>query len=302
MTTGAVHERIDSLAGTVAVPGSKGRLGVIANGGQIPINVARAAQKQGYDVFVAGIKEFADKGIEQFPHAYVHLGHLGRLIATLKRENCRKIVIIGSLTRPNLWAQKFDRGFFLNLPRLIRMVKGGDDSVMRKVAAFFEVHGFEVLAAHEVAPELLAPEGQLASVAPKPEAMDDIRFGFRVVRTLGALDVGQAAAVSRSLVLAVEAAEGTDAMIRRCAGLGSGRKGKKLGVLVKAPKPGQYLRLDMPTIGPRTVELAAEAGLEGIAVAAGSVLIAELGKVVEKADELGLFLYGAPVSMVEEAG
>ena len=130
--------------------------------------------------------------------------------------------------------------------------------------------------------------------------MEDIRLGFRVARALGSFDIGQGAVVARQYVLAVEAAEGTDSMLRRCRDLNNwGFKSRK-GVLVKAPKPGQDLRLDMPVIGPRTIELASEAGLAGIAVAAGAVLLADQQELVEKADRFGLFLYGASSPEVME--
>jgi UDP-2,3-diacylglucosamine hydrolase len=165
--------------------------------------------------------------------------------------------------------------------------------VLRGVARFFEAHGFEVLAAHEVAPRLLAPAGSFSKLRPDPQDLDDIALGFRVTHALGLFDIGQAAIVARNYVLAVEAAEGTDAMLRRCRDLNRWGFGARKGVLVKGPKPSQDLRLDLPAIGPNTVELAAEAGLAGIAVEAGSVLVAELEELVEKADKAGLFLYGA---------
>ncbi len=172
--------------------------------------------------------------------------------------------------------------------------------MLRRVARFFEAQGFEVAGVHEVARRLLAPPGAFSSKSPDAAALDDIRLGFRVARALGSLDIGQGAVVARQYVLAVEAAEGTDAMLRRCRELNNwGFKSRK-GVLVKAPKPGQDLRLDMPVIGPRTVEFAAEVGLAGIAVAAGAVLLAEQQELVEKADKLGLFLYGASSAEVME--
>ena len=164
--------------------------------------------------------------------------------------------------------------------------------VLRGVARIFEMRGFEVVAAHEVAPRLLAPAGVFSAAAPDADALKDIVLGFKVARALGAFDIGQAAVVAHQYVLAVEAAEGTDAMLRRCRDLNSRRFKARKGVLVKAPKPGQDLRFDLPAIGPRTVELAADAGLAGVAVAAGGVPArAEQQELVEKADRLGLFLY-----------
>ena len=146
-----------------------------------------------------------------------------------------------------------------------------------------------------MAPELLAGEGTLGAKSPSPEDRADIETGFRVVAALGRLDVGQAAVVVKGRVLAVEAAEGTDAMIARCAELRKGASARRrglAGVLVKAPKPGQEERVDLPTIGPDTVESAARARLAGIAVAAGRVLIADRAATFAAADRHGLFLFG----------
>ena len=269
------------------------RIGIIAGGGSLPLAVAKAAQEGGYSPFIVGLAGNASAEIEGFPHAYAGIGQVGLTLRTLRREGCTRIVLVGSLRRPNLFQLKLDAGFFRHLPQILRFFKGGDDTVLRRVARFFEGQGFEVLAVHEVAPRLLAPAGAFSAAVPDAATLDDLRLGFKVARALGSFDIGQGAVVARQYVLAVEAAEGTDAMLRRCRDLNNwGYKSRK-GVLVKAPKPGQDLRLDMPVIGPRTVELASDAGLAGIAVAAGAVLLAEQQELVEKADKLGLFLYGA---------
>jgi DUF1009 family protein len=276
-----------------AVDAACSRIGIVAGGGSLPLAVAEAAEKSGCRPFIVGLKGNASAGIERFPHAYAGIGQIGLVLRTLRREGCKRIVFVGSLRRPNLFRLKLDMGFFLHLPQLLRLFKGGDDTVLRGVARFFEGCGFEVVAAHEIAPRLLAPAGAFSAKSPDAEALDDIKLGFKVARALGVFDIGQGAVVARQYVLAVEAAEGTDAMLRRCRDLNNwGFKARK-GALVKTPKPGQDLRLDLPAIGPRTVELAAEAGLAGIAVAAGAVLLAEQQELVEKADKLGLFLYGA---------
>ncbi len=276
-----------------ASQGSASRLGIIAGGGSLPLAVAAAAEESGYSPFIIGLSGNASGEIERFPHVYAGIGQVGLTLRTLRREGCKRVVFAGSLRRPNLFRLKVDAGFFRHLPQLLRLFKGGDDTVLRGVARFFESRGFEVLAVHEVAPRLLAPAGAFSAAAPDAGALDDIKLGFQVARALGSFDIGQGAVVARRYVLAVEAAEGTDAMLRRCRDLNSwGFKARK-GVLVKTPKPGQDLRLDLPAIGPRTVELASEAGLAGIAVAAGAVLLLEQQELVEKADRLGLFLYGA---------
>jgi DUF1009 family protein len=174
--------------------------------------------------------------------------------------------------------------------------------VLSSVVRFLEGKGYRVYGAGEVAPELLAAEGNLGAKAPSPDDRADIETGFRVVSALGRLDVGQAAVVVKGRVLAVEAAEGTDAMLVRCAELRKGGRRRGLaGVLVKAPKPGQEERVDLPTIGPDTVEMAAQAGLAGIAVAAGRVLIADRDATIAAAGQHGLFLVGQKLASDQDA-
>lgn len=241
----------------------------------------------------------ADARIERFPHAYTHMGQVGRMLRLLRGAGCKDLILVGSLRRPNLLRLRVDAGFLRYLPKLLRLLKGGDDSVLRGVAGFFEEQGFTVRAAHEFAPRLLAPEGVFSKARPEGAVLDDIALGREVVRAIGVFDIGQAAVISGGYVLAVEAAEGTDAMLQRCRDLNKWGFAGKRGVLVKAPKPSQDLRLDLPAIGPRTVQLASEAGLAGIAVAAGAVLLAEQDILVEKADKLGLFLYGVTDATAE---
>ncbi|WKW50564.1 LpxI family protein [Rhodomicrobium lacus] len=272
--------------------GEGSRIGIVAGGGTLPVAVAEAAAARGERPYIVGLQGNACADIERFPHSYAGLGQIGRILGALRREGCNRVVFVGSLRRPNLFRLKIDAGFVRHLPELLRLLRGGDDSVLRGVARFFEARGFEVLAAHEVAPRLLAPAGTFSGRPPDAEALADLRLAFRVARALGKYDIGQGAVVARGYVLAVEAAEGTDAMLARCRELNRWGFKNRQGVLVKTPKPGQDLRLDMPAIGPRTVELAAEAGLAGIAVAAGGVLLAEQQAIVEKADAHGLFLYG----------
>ena len=183
-------------------------------------------------------------------------GEVGKLFAALDKHGCRDLVIIGTVTRPDLAHVKLDFGAIKNLPFLVSLGMGGDDHVLSSIVRFLEGKGYRVHGADDVAPELLAAEGVLGKHAPSADDRADIALGFEVVQALGALDVGQAAVVAKGYVVAVEAAEGTDAMLERCAELrrtGRARGRGLTGVLVKAPKPGQEERVDLPTIGPETV-------------------------------------------------
>lgn len=274
-------------------------LGLVACGGVMPAAVADAAIAQGRRVHVVAVRGQADPGIARFPHDWVRLGEIGHLLGALRKAGCEDVVIIGTMRRPNIWRSGLDFGFFRHLPTIISLTRGGDDTLLSRVAGFFEGQGFRLRGAHEIAPSLLAPEGVIAGPVPGAEAEEDIRRGLALLDAMAPFDVGQAVVVARRHVLAVEAAEGTDAMLTRCGSLRQWGGSKRSGVLVKAPKRGQELRLDMPVIGPRTVELAAAAGLSGIAVAAGHVMIAEQADMIGMADRHGIFVFGASTTASE---
>ena len=220
-------------------------------------------------------------------------GHVGRMVTTLRRHG-GTMVIAGSVRRPNLWKMRPDLGFLLSLPQILEMMAGGgDDSVLSRVVRFFEAKGIEVRGAHEVAPDLLASAGPAGALALDAGAQADAELGFAVRTALGPLDAGQAVVVAGGKVLAIEGAEGTDAMLARAGSLRDARTGAaRSGVLTKGPKPGQELRVDMPAIGPRTVEGVAAAGLAGVAVEAGAVLLLDREQAVQAADSSGVAVVG----------
>jgi DUF1009 family protein len=272
-----------------------GPLGIIAGQGPLPRVLAEMALAQGVPVHIVAIRGEAREDVEGFSHTWIKWGEIGKLFAALENNDCKDLVIIGGVNRPDFGNVRLDIGAIKTLPFLLSLAKGGDDHVLSRVVGFFEEKGYRVHGAGDVAPELLAQEGKLSTRAPSAEDVSDIEAAFKVVRALGRLDVGQCAVVARGRVLAVEAAEGTDAMLERCAELrkvGRTWGTRPAGVLVKAPKPGQEERVDMPTIGPKTVRLAAAAGLSGIAMAAGHVLMAERNATIKAANESKLFLFG----------
>jgi hypothetical protein len=257
--------------------------------------VAEAAEARGLPLHIVGIRGEASPAIERFPHTWIKWGEFGKLFAALNDNACRDLVIIGGVTRPDPSNIRLDLGALKNLPFLLTLGKGGDDHVLSNVVRFFEKKGYRVHGAGDVVPELLVEEGVLGKIAPSAADRADIELAFKVVDALGRLDVGQAAVVIKGYVVAVEAAEGTDAMLDRCAALrvsGRTRGQGRTGVLVKMPKPGQEERVDLPTIGPETIKKASAAGLAGVAVAAGRVLMAERGATIEAANQNGLFLFG----------
>lgn len=273
--------------------GMTAKLAILAGGGAFPALIARHAHESGRQLHIVAIEGEAENAVEAYPHDWVKWGEIGKILNILKRQDCRELVIIGSVSRPDLSHVRLDFGAIWNLPFILSLTVGGDDSVLSRVVRFFEEKGVTVRGAHEVAPDLTVPRKVLSSRTPSKEHDGDIAIGFDLMQALGPFDVGQAAVVSRGHVIAVEGAEGTDAMLERCAGLRQWGRKRRTGILVKCPKPGQELRVDMPAIGVRTLEKAHDAGLAGIALRAGQVLLAgERGELGRRADELGLFLAG----------
>ncbi len=270
-------------------------LGIIAGGGELPLAVARCVQQSGRAVFVLGLRGWADPAIEAYSHDWVALGETRKAIELLRAHRCKDVLLCGRVARPRFSDLKLDAKSVALLPKILAAARRGDDALLKFVVALLEKEGFRAIGVGEAAPGLLAREGVLGGVAPSAEDMNDIAVGVRVVRRLGALDVGQAAAVCTGLVLAVEAAEGTDAMIDRVANLPEAVRGTPAapkGVLVKALKPRQDGKTDLPVIGIETVARAKAAGLAGIAVEASGTLVVNARDVVRAADDAGLFLFG----------
>jgi DUF1009 family protein len=272
-----------------------GVVGILAGGGNLPREIAEAVVARGGAVHVVALEGEADADFSDFPVTPVGWAQIGGMLRALKSANAAQLVIVGSVTRPDLAALRPDLGFLLNLPAILRIIAaGGDDSVLTRVVRFFESHGFHVVGPATVAPALVVGRGPLGSKSATPESEADIARGLDVVRTLGPFDVGQAVVVTQGRVEAIEGAEGTDGMLARVAAQRRQKGGASApgGVLVKRPKPGQELRIDMPAIGPATVAAAAEAGLAGIAVLAGATLAARRPELVALADARGLFVQG----------
>jgi DUF1009 family protein len=279
---------------TDAAARAAGPLAVICGAGSLPFAVADAAQRQGRDVVLFPLRGWAQaEEVARFPHHWASVGQFGRFLRIARETGCRDVVLVGSLVRPAILQIRPDWTSIKLMPRIIAAYRGGDDHLLSGLARIFEEHGFRLLGAHEVAPDILAPAGVLGRHAPGDRDRADIARGLAALAATGALDIGQAVVVSHNQVVAVEAAEGTDEMLARVAALrGSGRLRTRGGVLVKAPKPQQDRRFDLPAIGPRSVESAAGAGLSGIAVLADETIVAEPEKLIAAADRTGIFVVG----------
>lgn len=272
-----------------------GKVALICGGGQFPLAAARAAQDSGHEVFLLGLRGIASKEIEQFPHVWLGIGQLGQGFREISAREIRDICLIGGLSRPEFSDLRLDWGGVKRLPEIIRMFGGGDDHILKGVIGLFEREGFSVVGVDSFAPGLLASNGAMNALPFPAELAEGLEFGQKCLADLSAFDCGQALVVAGKRIIAIEAVEGTDAMLDRVAQLrekGRWRAKGAVGLLVKAPKRGQDLRVDLPAIGPQTVAAAARAGLRGLAVAAGGVLILDRAAVAAQAEKAGLFLFG----------
>ncbi|MBV9549772.1 MAG: UDP-2,3-diacylglucosamine diphosphatase LpxI [Alphaproteobacteria bacterium] len=273
-------------------------LAIIAGGGALPKAVAQSARADGRAVFVIGLIGSLDEEeawIKAFPHEFISPGAPGQAFKSLRRENVGEILLAGKVERPRFSELKLDAKGVLLMPRALKAARQGDDALLRFLVAMFEKEGFRAIGVAEAAPGLVCGEGNLGKLSPSEEHRADMARGFAIVKALGALDVGQAAAVCEGLALAVEAAEGTDRMITRISTLREALRGtpqQKRGVLVKALKPTQDAKTDMPVIGTATLDAVAAVGLAGIGLEAGASLIMDKEAVAARADALGLFVTG----------
>src|SRR5262245_35658387 len=284
------------MSGTGPPPGDP--LAIVCGAGNMPYRVADAVIGRGRRVVLFALAGWADPAqVKRYRHHWTRLGQLGRVRRIARQEGCRDMVLIGALTRPAITQLRLDLTTLMFLPRIIKAFAGGDDHLLTRVSRIIEDLGFRLLGAHEVAPEILVLAGQLGRHAAGARDHADIAVGQALLAAMGRFDIGQAVVIAGNRVIAVEAAEGTDRMLARITQLrrdGVLALPAKVGVLVKAPKPNQDRRFDLPSVGARTVEGAAAAGLVGIAVEARGAVTADLEEMVRAADAAGLFVVGVP--------
>lgn len=265
-------------------------LGIVAGGGHLPRQMIERVLKSGRSVFVVAVEgDTSLETVENVPHVWIGLGAVGTAIDHLKKAGVEELVLVGKINRPAITSIKPDAVGAKLLAKLGLSLFGGDAAIFKTIIRFLEEQGFKITGVDDVIQDFRAPEGQLGRHIPDKQAQKDIELGARVVRAIGAFDIGQGVIVKNGLVLGIEAAEGTDALIERCAVLKGEGKG---GVLVKARKPIQEERVDLPTIGERTIELVHQAGFSGIAIEAKHSLIVNRREVIRIADALGLFVIG----------
>jgi DUF1009 family protein len=269
------------------------KLGVLAGGGQLPVRVIEACRAAGRDFYVLAFEGHTDPAtVAGTPHAWVRLGAVGEALRRLHEAKVEEVVLAGPVTRPSFDDLRPDWRGALFLAK-VGVRAFGDDGLLSAVVKELESEGFRVVGADEVFDSLLTPLGPCTRLLPDAAAEADILRGVEALKTIGPLDIGQAIVVQQGVVLGIEAIEGTDLLLERCATL---RRSGRGGVLVKIAKPGQERRVDLPTIGPDTIQRAAAAGLVGIALETGRSLIIDRTAVVRAADEAGLFVVGVGVT------
>lgn len=270
-----------------------GPLAIVAGAGALPWEAARAVAPR-RPVVVFAIEREADDGPSDIETHRLGYGQIGRLLRMMDERGCREILFLGAIrSRPDYRRILGDVETLRLVPKIVRAAVGGDDSVVRNVLALFEAEGYRIVSVAEAAPELLAPAGRFGRHAPGPGHEADIALGVRFLEAASPFDIGQAAVVVDGRIVAVEGAEGTDAMLTRCADLKTGKRvraRKGAGVLVKRAKRGQDMRADVPVVGALTLRGAVNAGLGGIAVEAGRTIVAERDRMVAAADRAGLFV------------
>lgn len=266
-----------------------GSLAIIAGSGGLPLQLSQACSGAVCVVFNDMAHHLTG------PVQTARFEKLGTLFETLKAAHITQVVFAGAMQRPPLDPSQFDAKMMTLAPRLMGAMQGGDDAILRLVVSVFEEEGFEVLGAHELIPDLTAPAGLLAGPAPSAGVIADIDRGFDILAALAPVDVGQGVVVSGGLCLGIETLQGTQALLEFVAQTDPALRGRAEGVLVKLPKAGQELRVDMPVIGPDTIAQLAEAGLSGIVIAAGQVLLLERAALIQAAQEAGIFILARAV-------
>jgi DUF1009 family protein len=271
------------------------KLGLIAGGGALPVAVAARCEAEGRPVFVVRLAGFADVHLARYPGLDAGMAEFGRILSALKKAGCTAVCFAGTVSRPDFRTLKPDMKGAALMPGIIAAATRGDDALLRKILSVFEGEGYAIEGADDILGGETLPAGALGAVRPTDEQLSDLRKALHVAEKAGELDIGQGAVVCQGLVLAVEAQEGTDAMLARVAGLPADLRGsarERKGALGKAPKPIQDMRVDMPVIGARTVEMAAAAGLAGVGGVAGRLILIDRAGLMEAADRLGLFVWG----------
>ena len=270
------------------------KLGIIAGGGPLPKYLADHCQYNGREYFVIALVGNADERVlHALPVKWVRLGAGGKIIQSLKEQNVEEIVMVGAVRRPSIITLFPDWRAISLIFRIGTIMVGGDNSLLTAIAEEFERDGFKVIGIDELLSDLLAPVGPFGMIKPNDQDLKFIQSGIQQAQIIGRKDTGQAIVIQKDIIIGTENKSGTDELIKRCRNTVSDY-GKP--ILIKIKKPGQDRRVDLPTIGVRTVQPAAECGFSGIVVETGQTLVVDLAKVTKMADQCGLFVIGTKLN------
>lgn len=273
----------------VNLPFASPKIGILAGGAALPQILSAYLEHKNVEVFVSAFNgQGVGEWVHNYNHAYFDLGKVGALLKKLKAESVSDVCLIGAIKRPDLKSLKPDLEGAKLLTKLATQGLG-DNSALCMIRDYLQDKGFSVWGVHELMPDLLAPKGVVGDTKPSKQNHKDIEFGIDICQTIGRADIGQSVIVENGVVLGVEAIEGTDELIKRCASLKRAETG---GVLIKMIKPQQDPNLDMPTIGIQTLENLKQSGFDGVAVSAKKTLIPDLKECCKYATDHKLFIYG----------
>jgi DUF1009 family protein len=265
-------------------------IGIIAGKGTLPKQLIHTLLENNVKPYLVALTDITDKETtESVETIWCRVTAVGKIMSFFKQNNVKQLVLVGGMKRPSFASLVPDIQGLKLLNRLRKLKSAGDDKMLGTITKFLEENGFEILGVDEVVPELLPQKGAIGSIEPSKDNMDDINYGKHIAQEIGKLDIGQAVIVQNAVTLGVEGIEGTDELITRCGPLqfdGSG------AILVKLKKPKQDRRIDLPSIGPKTIERLHEFKFKGVVIEAGNSLILDREETIKKANQLGIFIYG----------
>ncbi len=266
-----------------------GSLAIFAGRGSLPKMLIEDCQKKGRKFLVFLLEgEVYEIDYSAFNPITVSYGEVEKFLAAIHQNEIKNLVFIGGVTKPNFSSLKVDKRGAVLLAKILANKILGDDAVLRAVIKFFEKEGLKILRIDELLDCVISAKSTLTRHQPSKENLEDIALGVKAIKSFSNFDVGQSLVIAQKQIIAVEALEGTDEMIKRCATLKVDYK--KDAVLLKMKKAKQSMKADMPTIGVETIKNAFASGIGGIAIQANSTLVLDKAEVIRKADELGLFL------------
>jgi UDP-2,3-diacylglucosamine hydrolase len=264
-------------------------IAIFAGRGNLPKMLIEDCQKKGRRFFIFLLEgEKYEIDYSHFNPLKIGYGEMEKFLTTMKENQINNLVFIGGVTKPNFSSLKVDKRGAILLAKILANKILGDDAVLRTVVKFLEKEGLKIIRIDELLDCMVSQKTTLTKIKPSQENLDDIALGVKAIKNFSTFDVGQSLVIAQKQIIAVEALEGTDEMIKRCKNLQVDYKEK--AVLLKMKKNNQSNKADLPTIGVTTIKNCAESGICGIAIQANSTLVLEKDLVVKTADELGLFL------------